>query len=198
MKRYISLLLSFILVFSLFTPVIQAVGFELDNSEINEGDNYLEEPFDDCILTSQNVIGVIPENVESLFGDIGTDNCIIADIKPFSTFSLRSTTSSSVEIDVSELGKDSVDILHFIEDAAMITEDMAVLNVSNYEEESKDIDREKLTVEINDLSKLEEKIIELDNLNNIVVKLNKDVVNSLNLKPNQTFLVAIYKKQAAA
>ena len=133
------MLLSFILVFSLFTPVIQAVGFELDNSEINEGDNYLEEPFDDCILTSQNVIGVIPENVESLFGDIGTDNCIIADIKPFSTFSLRSTTSSSVEIDVSELGKDSVDILHFIEDAAMITEDMAVLNVSNYEEESKDI-----------------------------------------------------------
>ena len=42
-------------------------------------------------------------------------------------------------------------------------------------EESKDIDREKLSVEINDLSKLEEKIIELDNLNNIVVKLNKDV-----------------------
>ena len=133
------MLLSFILIFSLFTPVIQAVGFDLDNSEINEGDNYLEEPFDDCILTSQNVIGAIPENVESLLGDIGTNNCIIADIKPFSTFSLRSTTSSSIEIDVSELDNDSVDILHFIEDASMITDDMAVLNVSNYEEESKDI-----------------------------------------------------------
>ncbi|MBQ7410883.1 MAG: DNA polymerase III subunit delta [Clostridia bacterium] len=31
----------------------------------------------------------------------------------------------------------------------------------------------------------------------IAVKLNKDVVNSLNLKPNQTFLVTKYKKQAS-
>ena len=65
MKRYISLLLSFILIFSLFAPTIQAVSLD-DSSLINEGDSYLEEPFDDCILTSQNVVGVIPENVESL------------------------------------------------------------------------------------------------------------------------------------
>lgn len=31
----------------------------------------------------------------------------------------------------------------------------------------------------------------------VAVKLNKDVVNSLNLKPNQTFLVTKYKKQAS-
>ena len=31
----------------------------------------------------------------------------------------------------------------------------------------------------------------------LAVKLNKDVVNSLNLKPNQTFLVTKYKKQAS-
>ena len=48
-----------------------------------------------------------------------------------------------MEIDVSELGNDSVDILHFIEDAAMIQEDMVILNVSDYEEESKDRDVSK-------------------------------------------------------
>ena len=31
----------------------------------------------------------------------------------------------------------------------------------------------------------------------IAVKLNKDIVSSLNLKPNQTFLVSKYKKQAS-
>lgn len=45
-------------------------------------------------------------------------------------------------------------------------------------EESKECDREKLSVEINNLNKLEEKIIELDNLNNKVIRLKQKVENS--------------------
>ena len=45
-------------------------------------------------------------------------------------------------------------------------------------EESKECDREKLSIEINNLSKLEKKIIELDNLNNKVIKLKQNIENS--------------------
>ena len=45
-------------------------------------------------------------------------------------------------------------------------------------EESKECDREKLSIEINNLSKLEEKIIELDSLNNKVIKLKQNIENS--------------------
>ena len=45
-------------------------------------------------------------------------------------------------------------------------------------EESKECDREKLSVEINNLNKLEEKIIELDSLNNKVMHLKQSAENS--------------------
>lgn len=45
-------------------------------------------------------------------------------------------------------------------------------------EESKECDREKLSVEINNLNKLEEKIIELDSLNNKVMHLKQSEENS--------------------
>lgn len=45
-------------------------------------------------------------------------------------------------------------------------------------EESKECDREKLSIEINNLSKLEEKIIELDSLNNKVMQLKQNIENS--------------------
>lgn len=137
MKKGISLLLSFIMVFSLFSPIIEAIGLDLDNSTVNEG--YIEESLDSYIETSENVIGIIPENVEELGDDMGLSDFIIADIKPFSTFSLRQPISNTVEIDVSELESDTVDILHFVEDASMVSDDMPILNVSEYSEASKDI-----------------------------------------------------------
>lgn len=45
-------------------------------------------------------------------------------------------------------------------------------------EENKESEREKLSVEINNLNKLEEKIIELDSLNNKVIQLKQNVENS--------------------
>ena len=45
-------------------------------------------------------------------------------------------------------------------------------------EESKECDREKLSVEINNLNKLEEKIIELDSINNKVMHLKQSAENS--------------------
>ena len=45
-------------------------------------------------------------------------------------------------------------------------------------EESKECDREKLSVEINNLNKLEEKIIELDSLNNKVMHIKQSAENS--------------------
>ena len=45
-------------------------------------------------------------------------------------------------------------------------------------EESKEYEREKLSIEINNLNKLEEKIIELDSLNNKVIQLKQKVENS--------------------
>ena len=127
MKKGISLLLSFVLIFSLFTPIIQAVDMD---DVINE---------DGVIETSENVIGIIPENVEDLISDIGVDNSIIADIKPFNTFSLRDITSNVVEINVESLDNDFVDVFHFIEESIMISDDMPILNVSEYSEESKEI-----------------------------------------------------------
>ena len=76
MKKGISLLLSFIMVFSLFSPIIEAIGLDLDNSTVNEG--YIEESLDSYIETSENVIGIIPENVEELGDDMGLSDFIIA------------------------------------------------------------------------------------------------------------------------
>ncbi|WP_286316882.1 AAA family ATPase, partial [Romboutsia ilealis] len=45
-------------------------------------------------------------------------------------------------------------------------------------EESKEYEREKLSIEINNLNKLEERIIELDSLNNKVIQLKQKVENS--------------------
>ncbi|WP_290459920.1 AAA family ATPase [Romboutsia ilealis] len=45
-------------------------------------------------------------------------------------------------------------------------------------EESKEYEREKLSIEINNLNKLEERIIELDSLNNKVIQLKQNLENS--------------------
>ena len=129
MKRYISSLLVFVMLFSLFSPIIEAT----ENGILE--DIYNEESY---IQTSENVVATIPEDSDSLRSDLGIES-LIADIKPFSTFSLRQPISNTVEIDVSELESDTVDILHFVEDASMVSDDMPILNVSEYSEASKDI-----------------------------------------------------------
>lgn len=130
MKRMISSFLVFIMLFSLFTPIIEATSIENELFEEYSNDFY------ESIMTSENVIALIPDNSDSLIFDIGSEGCLIADIKPFSTYSLRRTNEVAIAVSQSE---GYLDVLHFVEDSNMISEDMAIMDISNYSDSSKDI-----------------------------------------------------------
>lgn len=129
MKRYISSLLVFVMLFSLFSPIIEAT-----ENGIPE-DIYNEESY---IQTSENVVATIPEDSDSLRSDLGIES-LIADIKSFNTFSLKKSRTNTVEIDVSSLDSSNLDVLHFIENVDAITEDMGIVDISDYSDDSKSV-----------------------------------------------------------
>ena len=124
MKRYISSLLVFVMLFSLFSPIIEAT-----ENGIPE-DIYNEESY---IQTSENVVATIPEDSDSLRSDLGIES-LIADIKSFNTFSLKKSRTNTVEIDVSSLDSSNLDVLHFIENVDAITEDMGIVDDAEWVE----------------------------------------------------------------
>ena len=129
MKRYISSLLVFVMLFSLFSPIIEAT----ENGILE--DIYNEESY---IQTSENVVATIPEDSDSLRSDLGIES-LIADIKSFNTFSLKKSRTNTVEIDVSSLDSSNLDVLHFIENVDAITEDMGIVDISDYSDDSKSV-----------------------------------------------------------
>ena len=109
----------------------------LDKSELDEEDASLLDEDVDILNTSDNVIGFIPENHENLQDDLGLNDCLIADLNAFSTFSLRPPATNIVELEVPFDNGEYVDVLHFIEHPENIEDDTMFLDVSDCSRKTK-------------------------------------------------------------
>lgn len=155
------MLLLIVLIFSMLPYPIQAIPedtivenetlFDIESEVTTDSVYEIEddtEIIEDIEINELNICSdvelsaVIPDNSESILNDLGLFNGIVADIKPIQTFSLRGHFNDivSLELEVSQYDDgDSVDVIHFIENSAYISDDSIILNISEFSRQSKNI-----------------------------------------------------------